>query len=344
MKLDRILKLSIIILLLSAVLWALLTNDRTPTAVSDSQWLMGTLVEMRVFGSQSAMRGAFKRIEEVDHAMSRTHPDSYIYAINASAGESWVKVDQDTFHVIQASIEYAALTQGLFEPSIGPLVELWAIGTPRASLPSAEAVEERKQLINYHDIQLDVEKRQVKLGAAGMGIDLGAIAKGYGADAAAAFLRNQGVKSAFLNLGGNVYVLGAKPDGTPWRIGIQNPEAPRGTHMAVLEVEDTSIVTSGPYERYFIEDGIRYHHILDPVSGYPAESGLASVTIVSPSSTAADALATGVFILGMEKGLELLENLDNVEGILVGDNRQVYVTSGLKGRLLSLAEGFELYE
>lgn len=344
MKLKRVLWAIIIIMLITASLGVAFTKNRAPKAVSDSKWLMGTLVEMRVFGSRAALDGAFRRIEDLDNAMGRTLKGSQVYNINQKAGQSWVSVDQDTLHVIQEAVKYAKLTGGLYDPSVGPLVEIWGIGTDQAKIPKLDAIKRAQTLIDYHSIEIDTEGRRVKLQHADMALDLGGIAKGYGADAAAKFLRSKGVKSAFLNLGGNVYVMGGKPDGSPWRIGIQDPEGTRGTHIAILEVKDTSIVTSGPYERYFMEDGTRYHHILDPRTGYPAESGLISVTIVSPSSLAADALSTGVFILGKDKGLALLETLDNVEGILITRDHQIYTTSGLKGRLLSVAKGFELHE
>mgnify|MGYP001029162242 CR=1 FL=1 len=344
MKLKRIVWTIIIVMLITASLGVAFTRNRAPKAVSDSKWLMGTLVEMRVFGPRSALDGAFKRIEEIDKAMSRTAEDSHVYNINQKAGQSWVSVDKDTLHVIQTAIEYARLTDGLYDPSIGPLVEIWGIGTEQAKIPQPEAIQKAQSLIDYQAIKVDTKGRRVKLERSEMALDLGGIAKGYGADAATEFLRSKGVQSAFLNLGGNVYVVGGKPDGSPWRIGIQDPEGARGTHIAILEVKDTSIVTSGPYERYFLEDGTRYHHILDPTTGFPAESGLVSVTIVSPSSLTADALSTGVFVLGREKGLALLESLDNVEGILITCDHQIYATSGLKGRLLSVAKGFDLHE
>ncbi len=344
MRLRRFIWGLIIIMLIIASLGVAITGNRAPKAISDSQWLMGTLVEMRVFGSRSTLDAAFKRIQELDNTMSRTLVGSQVYQINQQAGTAWVSVNKDTFRVIQAAIKYADLTGGLFDPSIAPLVEVWGIGTEEAKLPSPAAIQAAQKLIDYRAIELDTNHMRVRLKRPGMALDLGGIAKGHGADAAAAVLRSKGVKSAFLNLGGNVYVVGTKPDGSSWRIGIQDPDGVRGSHIAVLEVKDTSIVTSGPYERYFVEDGTRYHHILDPVTGFPADSGLTSVTIVSPSSLTADALSTGVFILGREKGLALLEALDGVDGLLITDDHQVYTTSGLRGRLTSLAKGFELHD
>jgi thiamine biosynthesis lipoprotein len=177
-----------------------------------------------------------------------------------------------------------------------------------------------------------------------MAIDLGAIAKGYAADEAVAVLRANGVESAFVNLGGNVYVIGAKPDNSPWRIGIRDPFAQEAnSFVGVISATDTSVVTSGTYERYFVKDGVTYHHILDPKTGYPAESDLASVTIISPESIVADAVSTSTFLIGKEAGKALIESLPNVEAVLVDKDRNVWVSSGIRNQF-EIAEGFALDE
>lgn len=320
------------------------TQPRTPEPVSDTKFLMDTLVELRIFGSKRILEAAFKELQHLDETMSRTFEDSEIYKINQQAGRNWVSVSADTFHVIQAALNWAELTHGLFDPTVAPLVELWGIGTGRAHVPEPAALKAAQGMIDYRAVELDTKGKRVRLANSGMGLDLGSIAKGYAADIIAELLRSKGVRSGFLSLGGNIYVIGGKPDGSPWRIGIQNPFAERGIHTAVLEVKDTSIVTSGPYERYFLVDDKRYHHILDPTTGFPVDNGLASVTIVTPCSMTADALSTGVFLLGLEKGLAFLEGLDGVEGMLITDDRQVYITSGLRLQLKSLAKGFELHD
>jgi thiamine biosynthesis lipoprotein len=331
-------------MIIMAALGVAFTQSRTPDPVSDSRFLMGTLVEIRIFGSQRVLNAAFEYLQQLDEKMSRTLASSEVYQINRQAGHDWVPVSSDTFQVVEAALHYAELTNGVFDPTIAPLVDLWGIGTNRAQIPESQALKAAKALIDYRAVELNSKDSRVKLSNPGMGLDLGGIAKGYAADTVAEFLRNKGIQSGFLSLGGNIYVIGRKPDGSPWRIGIQNPFAPRGNHTAVLEVEDTSIVTSGPYERYFIQDNQRYHHILDPITGFPVENGLASVTIVSQCSMTADALSTGVFLLGLDRGLALLEELDGIEGLLITDDRQVYVTSGLRPQLKTLAEGFELHD
>ncbi|MGI6567731.1 MAG: FAD:protein FMN transferase [Limnochordia bacterium] len=328
----------------AAALGLVLTRPRTPQDISDTRVLMDTSVEIRLFGSKKALEAAFQRIQELDDLMSRTRKGSDIYTVNQKAGGEPVKVDAETFHVIETALRYAELTGGLFDPTITPLVELWGIGTGNPQIPEPGAIENAKRLIDYRKVELEPNGYRVRLAEAGMGLDLGAIGKGYAADSAAELLRQRGVESALLNLGGNVYVIGGKPDGSAWRIGIQDPFADRGTHVTILQVRDTSIVTSGTYERFFIRNGKRYHHIMDPETGYPAETGLASVSIISPSSITGDALSTGVFLLGLEKGLALLEELEGVEGMLITNDRKVYLTSGLKDQVKSLAKGFEFHD
>jgi thiamine biosynthesis lipoprotein len=163
-----------------------------------------------------------------------------------------------------------------------------------------------------------------------MKVDLGAIAKGYAADEVARILKENGVKHAIINLGGNVMTIGGNPNGKPWRIGIQDPYNPRGEYLGILPIKDKTVVTSGTYERYFIENGKRYHHILDPDTGYPTDNKLDSVSIITDKSIDGDGLSTSTLLLGLDEGMKLIEKLENVEAIFVTSDKQVYVSSGLK--------------
>ena len=171
-------------------------------------------------------------------------------------------------------------------------------------------------------------------------MDLGAIAKGYTADEVKKVLLNNKINSALINLGGNVYAIGTNPDGDDWNIGIQNPLSTRGEYLGTISVTDKSIVTSGNYERFFIKDGIRYHHIFDPKTGYPAEEGLISTTIVSDKSIDGDALSTSTYILGLDKGIKLVESIKGVEAIFVTKDKKVYVTPGLKNNFKLTSKEF----
>jgi len=189
---------------------------------------------------------------------------------------------------------------------------------------------EKLKLVDYKDIISDKKNSTIMLGRTNQAIDLGAIAKGYTADEVKKVLLSNKISSAIINLGGNVYALGNKLDGTSWNIGIQNPLSTRGEYLGTINVTDKSIVTSGNYERFFIKDGVRYHHIFDPKNGYPADKGVISTTIVSDKSIDGDALSTSTYILGLDKGLKLVESIKGVEGIFITNDKKVYVTPGLK--------------
>ena len=210
------------------------------------------------------------------------------------------------------------------------------IGTAGARVPTEEEIEKALSLVDYRKLVLNPEDNSAKLLQEGMKLDLGAIAKGYAADEVGKLLKEEDIESAYINLGGNVLLVGGKPDGSPWKIGVQDPRLNRGNVMASIELIDKTIVTSGNYERYFEEDGVIYHHILDPDSGYPANSNVISVSIICDSSLDADALSTSIFILGLEKGLELINQLEGFEAIFITDNLGVVLTEGLKGKVTLL--------
>src|SRR5690554_3390818 len=199
-------------------------SDKELAHHSETTFLMGTVVQMDTYGpgGEKLIKESFERIREIEEKMSRNIQDSEINQINNSAGE-FVKVSEDTFRVIEKAVAYAELTDGKFEPGIGALVELWGIGTERARIPSEQEINKAREKVDYNSIILDREGCQVKLLREGMSLDLGAIAKGYAADELRKIILSKGIKSAYLNLGGNVLVIGSKPDGSPWRIGIQDP-------------------------------------------------------------------------------------------------------------------------
>lgn len=306
-------------------------------------FLMGTVVQMRVYGSnaQEVIDNSFTRLREIENEMSTTIVSSEISRINTHPGED-IKVNADTYRVLKKAVEYANLTNGKFNPAIGPLVKLWSIGTENARVPAEDEIKEALKLVNYQWIDLDDEQMTVMLEKQGMSLDLGAIAKGYAADEVRRIVKNSRVESAYVNLGGNVLVIGEKPDGTPWKVGIQDPRHNRGNVMASIDVRDKTLVTSGNYERYFEKDGVIYHHILDPDTGYPADSGLLSCTIITTDSFDADALSTSIFILGPAKGLELLEEIDGVEAMLITKDLGIILSSGIEGQVDILNDDFQL--
>ena len=295
--------------------------------------MLDTLISIQAYGTNAseAIDKVFQRIDEIEKKMSAKADYSEVIGINQMAGQGFSKVSPDTFFVIEKGLYYAKLSEGKFDITVGPLVELWGIGTDHARLPGSEEIREVLPLVDFTKVEINEEDRSVFLKQPGMAIDLGGIAKGYAADEAAKVLRQNGITQGTINLGGNILVLGTKPDGSLWRIGIQNPFfKTRGSIMATVEVKDKTLVTSGPYERYFEEDGKIYHHILDTESGYPVDNELMSVTIIADSSIDADALSTAVFAMGLKRGMSFVEKLDNVDAIFITKDYKVYVTSGAK--------------
>ncbi len=343
-KKRNIYKIFIISILALMLLFAAGCSNaaKEQTSETGSKFLMDTLVQMKVTGknAEKVLDISFDRIEELENLMSKTLKKSEIYKINHSS-ES-VEVSDDTIKVLNKSIHYAELTSGRFDPSIGPLVDLWGIGTENAEVPEEEEIVEAKNLVNYKNIEID--NNRVFLKQEDMQIDLGAIAKGYAADEVKRIAEKNSIESAFVNLGGNVLVIGHKADGSKWRIGIQDPRQNRGNIMAVINAADKTIVTSGNYERYFEEDGKIYHHILDPDTGYPADSGLLSVSIISENSFDADALSTSIFILGLEKGMEFIKDQKNIEALFITNDLEVYLSPGLRGKVEITGEDFKLIE
>ncbi|MFZ5967209.1 MAG: FAD:protein FMN transferase [Bacillota bacterium] len=316
--------------------------------VTDSTYMLGTYLQINIW-TQDAEKGkeiiqqCFQRISDIEKRMSVNIEDSDVSKININAGKASVQVESDTDYVLTKALEYARATDGAFNPAIGKLVALWGIGTEKENVPSDNAIQEALQYVDYHKIDMK-DGRNVRLEAEGMRIDLGGIAKGYAADEVAKILSENGIKKAIINLGGNVLVMGSKEENTPWKVGIQNPFEPTGTYMGVVELTDKTVVTSGNYERYFEKNGKRYHHILDPKSGYPAENGIISSTIIADKSIDADALSTGVYVLGLEKGMALIEGLQGVECILINDKSEVFLSSGIKDRFKITNDQFKVVE
>lgn len=289
-------------------------------------------MNFKIYGknAETATALVLKRISNIESKMSVNVKTSEISKLNAKAGISGQKLSADTYSVIEKSIQYSKLTGGALDATIEPIVGLWGIGTDKERLPSKTEIHDKLKLVNYKDIVLDKKNSTVKLKRTNQAIDLGAIAKGYTADEVKKVLLNNKISSAIINLGGNVYAIGKNPNGKDWNVGIQNPLSTRGEYLGTISVADKSIVTSGNYERFFIKDGVRYHHIFDPKTGYPAEQGLISTTIVSDKSIDGDALSTSTYIMGLDKGLKLVESIKGVEAIFVTKDKKVYITPGLK--------------
>ncbi|TPG71271.1 FAD:protein FMN transferase [Brevibacillus laterosporus] len=301
---------------------------------SESYFIYDTIVTVRVYDDRVTdqhFKELDTRMKEIESHLSRTLQGSEVYRINEQAGKQAVPVSVETYEVITKSMKYAELSEGCFDPAIGPLVSLWNIGQDNAKVPSEENIKKMLQVIDYHQIVLDDAKRTVFLKQPNMAIDLGGIGKGYAADQIAAYLKENDFNSAIIDLGGNILALGKKPNGNDWTIGIQDPDRNRGNQLGKLKVTNKTVVTSGIYERYFEENGKHYHHILNPATGYPVENNLFGVSIITNESADADALSTTGFALGLEKGMSFMESLPNVEAIFITKDKKVHITGGLKG-------------
>ena len=294
------------------------------------EFALGTFCSIDFYekGHDRVYNEVFTRLREIDILMSRFIASSDISRINASAGIEPVHVHEDVFYLIEKAVYFARISSGAFDPTVGPLVSLWGITGNDPRVPSQEEIDVILPLINWQYIELDAVDFSVFLPHHGMEIDLGAIAKGYAADEALKIIMNYGVKRAKIDFGGNIIMYGERADRNPWRVGIQNPIEMRGTVLGIVDVKNESVVTSGVYERFFIEEDVRYHHIFFPFDGYPVNNGLLSVTIISENSLEADALSTAVFVMGFEKGRELIESLPGVEAVFVFDDFSVRKTSG----------------
>lgn len=314
--------------------------------VSKTEFVLGTVATIKIFDSHNAteevFNKAFERLREIENKMTINDEESEVIDINKNAGKEFVKVSDDTFYVISKGKHFSELTNGRFDISVGPLVKLWNIGTEYAAVPSEDEINIKKELVDYNDVILDKNRKAVMLNKENMMVDLGGIAKGYGADEVVKILKDNNVKHAIINLGGNVFAYGNKEDDIPWSIGVQNPYLARGGYIGIVKVSHKTVVTSGVYERYFEKYGKRYHHILDPDTGYPVENKLIGISIVADSSIDADSLSTSAFALGVDKGIELIEKLDNAEAIFITEDSEVYMTSGLKDRFKLTDSNFNL--
>lgn len=297
-----------------------------------SDLVLGTVCSVRILdgGDRRALDAAFERLRGIEASMSANAEGTVVAGVNAGAGAGPVAAPDDVRYVIRKALSYSTLSGGAFDPTIGPVVKLWNIGMDGERVPSPEEIAAALPLVDAGAVEVDDAAGTVSLARAGMLLDLGAIAKGYAADEVARVLLEHRVKAAVVDLGGNVKVVGKKPDGSPWRVGIQDPFDSRGARIGIAELEGgATVVTSGVYERYFIgDDGEHYHHILDPATGYPVRNGLASVTVISSSSIDADGLSTTLFSLGLERGMALVETLDHVEAVFIDEEKRVYLSSG----------------
>lgn len=316
----------------------------TSEPISRTELFMGTVIKITLYDSNDStiLDKAFDKVAEIESLVSINDAGTELDKVNDSAGISPVEVTPTTYEIVEKGLEYSKLSNGDFDITIGPLVKLWNIGLDDAKVPTQEEITSVLPLIDYNLLELNEKDNTIFLKNKGMMIDLGSIAKGYAADEISRILTENNVNSAIIDLGGNIYAHGIKPSGQDWKIGIQNPFNTRGDIIGVLKVKNKTVVTSGIYERYIEKDGIKYHHLLNPSTGYPFENNIAGVTIVTDKSTDADALSTTVFAKGLEEGLSFVESLSNVDAIFITKDSKVYITNGIRDSFTLENEDFTL--
>lgn len=339
---------AILACLLAAVLLTAGCGQETKAAAmkEESDYIFGTLVSLKLYEpvEDAVFQEVFGDLRDVENRLTVKGIASELIGVNAAAGKEAVAVSEDTYHVIDVARRYAEESQGAFDVTVFPVVSLWNIGTDQARVPSEEEIKGALKNVGYQDIVLDPAARTVFLKRPGMGLDLGGIAKGYAADRTTEKLKAMGITRGIVNLGGNIFALGTKADGTPWKIGIQNPMSDRGEYIGIVAAADQTVVTSGIYERYFEKDGKHYHHIIDPATGYPAENELAGVSILTASSIDADALSTTCFVMGTEKALEFVKGKPGTEVLFITKDKRVIMTEGFKKVFKLTDESFRVVE
>ena len=304
-----------------------LTGCSTPRA-QRSVYEMDTIMTVTVYGDncEAAADEAVQFISELSRKWSVTDERSEIYALNTTGA---AQLSPETAELVRFAQEMHSETDGALDITLYPVLREWGFTTGEHRVPSDERLAELLRLTGTDKLTVDGCSAALSEGAQ---LDLGAVAKGYAGDLIAQRLRAQGIESALLDLGGNIHAIGCSPDGGAWRLGVRDPD--KDGNIAVIELTDMAAVTSGGYERYFVgEDGTAYHHILDPKTGRPADSGLRSVTVVGSEGRLCDALSTAVYVLGAERAAELYRSLGGFELLMITDGGDMLITEGLRGSM-----------
>ncbi|MCI7659863.1 FAD:protein FMN transferase [Flintibacter sp.] len=334
-------------LLLAGVLaaGAVLTGcggEQKVSSQSSQVFAMDTVMLLTVYGDQAqqGLDQAEQTIQKLEKLWSATDENSEIWALNHSGG-NWVELSEDTREILSRGLELCALTDGALDITAYSAVQAWGFPTGVYRVPDEAELERLVGTIDYTQLELDEQTGQARL-PEDMSLDLGAVAKGRLGEVLSQDLKELGVTSALLELGGNIQTVGTKPDGSRWRVGIQDPNSQEGGYLAIVEVADQAVVTSGDYQRYFEQDGQTYCHIMDPATAAPADSGVDSVSIVGSDGTVCDALSTALFVMGEEKGAQFWKDHPEMdfEAIFVSQDGSIAVTEGLEEHF-TLADGYQ---
>lgn len=331
-QLTYILVVSIVVLILAA---SILRKNQS-AEIKYTRLLMGTIVEITLHGNDEqllklASDAGFAEIKRLEALMSHYKDDSDVARINKDAGKEPVKVSQETIDVIETAKKASEMSSGAFDITMGALGKVWHFTKDDKGEPVPPAkyeIETLLPLIDYQQIIIDENSNTVKLGRNGMRINLGGIAKGYIVSKAVEKIKSKGIKKGIIHAGGDMFVFNESDD-KPFKIGIRHPRE-KDKIIGTIEISNGAVATSGDYERFFIKDGTRYHHIMNPKTGFPA-SKVQAVTIVAKDGTMADAISTAVFVMGLEDGMKLIEKLPGLAGLIVDADGNIHLSSGLKG-------------
>ena len=349
----------ILTLIMAAMLFVACDFNKKSEAIAKTDFYFDTVISITVYDEEDAkvIDDCFDICKTYEELLSRSIESSDVSRVNSSTEP--VEVDEKTAEVINAALAYCEESNGVFDISIYPLTKLWNITSENPKVPDENAIEYAKSLVDYKIVSVDGNTVSIDRTAENLsdvanaessanasdssndistadngnitaGIDLGGIAKGFIADKLKEYLLSNGVESAIITLGGNVLLVGEKPDGSDFNVGVQKPFGQSGEAVCYIKAKDKSIVTSGIYERYFEEEGKLYHHILDTKTGYPVDNELASVTIISDSSTDGDAYSTTLLSMGLEKAKTFLKTLDGIEAVFITKDGEIILTDGLK--------------
>ena len=337
------------LILSSAVLSGCSSKANTSqTADSDSQEpisataiKLNTAVTVTIYDSKdkNLLTECMNLCDKYEKVFSRTASDSELYQLNhrelapVEGTEDTYQVSDDLAELVSEGLDYSELSKGAFDIAIEPLTSLWDFTAEDPQVPEDSLIQAALPKCDYHNISVDKDKNEITLKTDDTAIELGAIAKGYIADRLKDYLVSQNVKSAIINLGGNVLCIGEKPNNSAFKIGIQKPFADRSETIAVMDIKDKSVVSSGIYERCFEQNGTLYHHLLNPETGYPYDNGLIAVTIISDKSVDGDALSTTCFALGLEDGMKLAESLDDVQAFFVTSDYEIHYTKDFRKKI-----------
>lgn len=305
-----------------------------------SFFAMDTYISLTLYGKdgEKAVLEAQEKMTELEGLWSATHKESIVYALNHSGGAP-VILDDETKELLRFAVSMARETEGALEPTIYPVLLSWGFTTGENRIPDREEIQDLLKYVGYDNIRIHGKEALLPSGTQ---LDFGAVAKGYAGDMLVELLRERGITSGLLDLGGNIQAIGSKPDGSSWRIGLRDPFG--DGYLGVIEASDLAVVTSGNYERFFVgEDGNVYGHIIDPVTGCPADSGLASVTVIAKEGKVCDALSTALFVMGLEKASGYWREHRDFDMILITEDGKIYLTEGAKSRF-SLNNSYEEYK